>query len=268
MSIFFAIQANNQAIYGIVSALIKFDVQQAIFIAFIIVGCLLVFLCFCGACIACKRMCPIQCLFAIILTLCTVILLALGIALIVATSLIADEMEKACGTDASSSDISQSFNELYTNADSFYCVASNGCVCYSTTIVGAGYTSTNSSSTVTNVQQCTSYLEAAYADYGISFDDISSLQEYLGYFGDIEEQFDCSGICTLQAKYYFSDINNGVPGKLCFDSIKDDLILGEVRGYGIGYTVAGIVCFLVWFVQYGLCCRKNLNGKQGQTKNF
>lgn len=222
--------------------MIEFDVQKAIYLAFMTVGCSLMFLCLVGAFISYKRIIPIHCMFAFILTCCTIILLVLGITLLVTATKITDEMDASCAANASSSGgISQSFNELYSSADSFYCVASNGCTCYSTTIVGAGYSSTNSSTTIVNVQGCTDYLEDAYADYGVSFKDVVALKEYLAYFGEIESQFSCSGICYLKTKYYFSDINNGVPEKICFDSIKNDLILGEVQAYGIGYIIAGVV---------------------------
>ena len=271
MSIWFAVEAKEAAIYGIISALVGVDIQQILFLVLLIIGCFLIFMCCCGGCIAWKRYCLVQCVFSILLTISMLLLLTLGIILIVVTNMVAEEMDVACDpTNTSGNSISEAFNELYTSADSIYCVASNGCVCYESSgrLVGGGYTVTNSSSTVTNVQGCTTYLESAYADYGVSFDDINAIVEYLDYFGEIERDYKCSGICTIKTKYYFSDINIGAPAKTCFDAIRNDLILGDVQGYGIGYTVSGCLLFVIWFVQYGLCCRKNLNAKQGQTKNF
>lgn len=181
-------------------------------------------------------------------------------------------MDKACDpTNTDTSDAVEAFRELYSTADTIYCVnPSGGCECYmnSTRLTGTGYTLVNSSSTVTKVQECTAHLSAAYASYGISFDDIGELTEYLDHFGSIEREYTCSGICTVKNRYYFSDINIGAPTSTCFDNIKDDLILGDVRNYGIGYTVSGAVLFVIWFVQYGLCCRKNQAARQGQTKQF
>ena len=177
-------------------------------------------------------------------------------------------MDKACA-NPDESDITKAFNELYSTADTIYCKASNGWVCFSEIHpVAAGYTNVNSSSTVTKVQECTQYLEDTFKNYGISFDDLGALTEYLDHFGSIESEFKCSGICIVRTQYYFSNINNGIPTKTCFDSIKNDLILGDVRGYGIGYTVTGVVLFVIWFVQYGLCCRRKENARQGQSKNF
>jgi hypothetical protein len=267
MSIFFASMAQQQSIYAIMSALIGFDIQNIIYISFLIIGCILMLLCLCGSCVSYKRKCPVHWIFAAFLTICTLVLLVVGILTIVATTIIASAMDDACAADSDSS-ISESFRELYSSADTFYCVASNGCVCYSTLHVGPGFSATNTSSTVTNAQGCTSFLETAYADYGIDFDGEGGISEYLGYFGDIEKDFKCSGMCDLKPKYYFSDINNGIPVKVCLDSIKNDLILGEVQGYGIGYTIAGAVLFMIWFVQYGLCCRKNPDAEKGETKQF
>jgi hypothetical protein len=224
-------------------------------------------LCLCGSCVAYKRKCPVHWIFAVFLTLCTLCLLVVGIIIIAMTTVVASAIEDACEVGSDSS-ISESFRELYLNADTFYCVAVNGCECYSTIHTGVGFTTTNTSATVTNAQGCTAYLETAYADYGVDLDGEGGIVEYLDYFGDIEDEFNCSGMCVLQTKYYFSDINNGIPEKVCLDSIKDDLILGEVQGYGIGYTVAGCLLVMVWFVQYGLCCRKNLNAEKGETKQF
>lgn len=269
MSIWFAVEAKDAAIYGIISALVGVDIQQILFLALLIIGCFLVFMCLCGGCIAVKRFCFVQCIFAIFLTLSMLILLTLGVILIVVTNMVAEEMDKACGTSASSDDIAEAFNELYTTADTIYCVASNGCICYdSDRATGGGFSSTETSSTVVKVQECTAYLESAYADYGVSFDDINDIIEYLDYFGEIEQDYSCSGICLQKSYYYFSDINKGDPSKTCFDAIKNDLILGDVQGYGIGYTVSGCLLFVIWFIQYGLCCRKNLNARQGQTKQF
>ena len=78
-------EANDAAIYGIVSALVEIDIQNIIFLTFLIIGCILIFLCVCGGCIALKRFCLIQCCFAIFLTLGFIVFLVLGIILIVVT---------------------------------------------------------------------------------------------------------------------------------------------------------------------------------------
>lgn len=205
-----------------------------------------------------------------ILTLSFIIFLTAGIVLFIASGKVVAEMDKACGPNGSNS-IAKSFNELYTNADTIYCKTSGGCVCYSSDpalVNGGTIVGTETSSTVIKVQEWITYLEAAFANYGISFSGIGEIQKYLDYFGEIEKAYKCSGICTVKAIYYFSSIGNGIPKSNCFSSIRNKLILGDIRNYGIGYIVTGVVLFVIWFIQYGLCCRKNQNARRGATKQF
>lgn len=188
-------------------------------------------------------------------------------------------MDKICSGTSTYSSIKDAFSKLYTSADNIYCVSSSstGCRCYTKTAIVGSYsgktyytsqTSTLSGYTVvTKVQSCTSYLSTAYASYGISFSDISALSSYLDYFGQIESSYSCSGFCTALPIFYFSDSYTSLPSKACKDSIKNDLLDGEMKFYGIGFTVIGSIMFLIWFVQYGLCCRKKDNSGQG-TKRF
>lgn len=258
--------------FGIIGSIANFDLQNAIFLTFLIFGFILFFLALCGGCIAWKRFCVVQCFFSIFITLAFIFFYIFGISLLILTTNIGDALDKACDP-TENGDVVEAFRELYVSANTIYCVSSStGCECYSDgsnpNAAGVGYTAINSSSTVVNVQSCTDHLEQAYANYGIDFDSTSDLAEFLGHFGTIEKEFKCSGICTLQNRYYFSDINIGVPEKTCIDVIKDELVLGEVRGFGIGYTVTACILFLIWFVQYGLCCRAKEAARQGNTKQF
>lgn len=146
--------------------------------------------------------------------------------MIVVTEATAKEMDKACDPSNSGKAV-EAFRELYSTADTLYCVNSaTGCECYvnatSAHLTGAGYVLVNTSDTVTKVQECTAHLSQAYANYGISFDDIGELTKFLDHFGDIEKEYKCSGICTIKNRYYFSDINLGAPTSTCFDNIKND----------------------------------------------
>ena len=159
-------------------------------------------------------------------------------------------------------------NELYSTSDSFYCVAPpSGCSCYLSHNAGTSPRSYYSTSpTIYNVQDCTAYLAAAYANYGVSFDDINEIIEYLDYFGEIEDEYNCSGICSMLNVYYFSNSNNGQPEKKCQAAITDDILTDQVQAMGIGYFITGCIAFIVLFIQYGLCCRKNRTG--GDTRKF
>ena len=106
---------------------------------------------------------------------------------------------------------------------------------------------------VTKLQQCSTLsIQTAYGNYTVSVDDIDDFLVYLDYFGDIEEEYSCSGVCNYEVVYYFSNTLNGRPEKECYKSIRDELLLGEMRGMGIGFVVSGIVLLIVIFVQYGL----------------
>ena len=110
---------------------------------------------------------------------------------------------------------------------------------------------------VLNVQDCEQRIvEQAFLNYSVSFDDYQDLVTYLDYFGEVEEEYHWSGICDYEAVYYFSNSLNGRPDKACYVPIKDELLLGEMLGMGIGFLISGIILSFVLFIQYGLWCRK------------
>lgn len=131
---------------------------------------------------------------------------------------------------------------MYTQCDSFYCVAPpNGCTCFVQLPIpldGGSYSIVETDYTVTNVQGCTQYLKEAFADYEIDFDDVQGIVKFLDYFGRVEEGYKCSGICETQEKYYFYNSAAGYPDHPCLSSIRTEMVEGELRNLGIGYTVA------------------------------
>jgi len=150
------LEAKDSAIYGIVGSLAKVDLKQILFVAFVVLGCFLIFLCCCGACIALKRLCLVHCCFFLIITLAFIFFLVIGLALVIVTTKMGDSMTKACNS-SDTGDVVEAFRELYTTADSFYCrTGGSGCECYSNGTnpyaTGLGYTNVNSSSTVVNSQ--------------------------------------------------------------------------------------------------------------------
>lgn len=201
--------------------------------------------------------------------------LALGIALIAIAVVFADQLDELCSDSNSDSSFQTSLAELYSRSDSFYCVAVNGCICYtgptyipSDKPLGSTNTDTGAANIVTKVQECTVYLEAAYADYDVDFDDIDAIIRYLDLFGDLEKEFSCSGICTIQSVYYFSDSSQGQPTQKCQDPMRDEVLLSDVLGMGIGYVVTGVVILFVWFIQFGLCCREETDDEPKERKDY
>ena len=104
-------------------------------------------------------------------------------------------------------------------------------------------------------------VQTAYANYSVSFDDYDDLITYLDYFGEVEEEYECSGVCDYEVVYYFSNTLNGKPYEACYVPIRDELLLGEMYDMGIGYLITGQILGIVLFIQYGLWCRKNKKKK-------
>lgn len=214
-----------------------------------------------GMWVSLYRLCCWHWLFAILMWVFTAFFLVLGAGLIAAGKLAANYLDEMWSSGNADNTIQKSLKELYSKADTIYCVATNGCTCYATYTAPTSprvyvMSLVSTSSTVTSVQGCKAYLETAYKDYGVSFDDINAIITYLNYFGEIEKGYTCSGVCTQMPIYYFSDCSTSKPTKKCQDSIRDDILLGEVVPMGIGFLIIGCLLFIVWFIQYGLCCRK------------
>lgn len=254
--------------YEIIGEIAGFTLNTYLFYLFLLLGILLLLLMLFGCCVAWKRMCCPHCLFAFITTFYTVFFIGVGIAMAVVAILAANQLEDMCSSGGSS-EIQKAFSEIYSRSDTFYCVSgSSGCECRVTHTVTSSTRTYNTVTTggIIKVQECSAQLQAAYASYGVSFDDINSIITYLNYFGQIEEGYTCSGMCTQLPVYYFWDSTQGEPPKKCIDPITDEILRGEILGLGIGYAIVGLVIFVIWFVQYGLCCRKKQ--PPGGTKRF
>lgn len=73
----------------------------------------------------------------------------------------------------------------------------------------------------------------------------SGTTKYLALLKWIEESFSCSGFCTAQKFYLFSDINNGKPGGGCLTEMHD-WVMENFLIYGIISIIFGI--YLVIFI--------------------
>lgn len=142
----------------------------------------------------------------------TVFFLVIGITLIAIAIVSSDQLDEACSSTNSDGDFQKALRELYSRADAFYCTQAD-CTWYVGTYTPGpsrtAITPTNTTTSVDNVQGCQARLTAAYADYGVDFSDINDIIEYLDYFGDVEKEYKCSGICTKQDIYYFSVASAG-----------------------------------------------------------
>jgi hypothetical protein len=91
--------------------------------------------------------------------------------------------------------------------------------------------------------------------------------DYFDLIEWIEEEFDCSGLCTEVDYYLFSDINRGNPDDDCMSALKDwasEMLLL----FGIITVVFGTWLIVDMVVSYCLCCntRKYVQ-KSGDENN-
>jgi len=210
VSIVFGFIARENVMYGIIGEIADYDLQETIFLICLILGLVLIFMMLCTLCIAWKRYCCVQLIYTFLLTLFFIIYLVLGIVIAYVATYSADELEKLCTEDSgANNDFQKAMNELYSSADEIYCRSTlDACLCepFSHSTVGgervAPYETTGSGG-ISNVQGCSDNLQDAYADYDIDFNSVNEIVDYLDYFGDIEEEYSCSGICDYQSVYYF-----------------------------------------------------------------
>jgi len=148
----------------------------------------------CGLFTAVKRIAFCHWIFAILVIFSAIFFVALGIALIAISQEYKNELDDLCSENQMDSDFQKAFGELYSSADTIYCKAAPfNCVCYVQHAVIAVNITTSPielPTTIRNVQECRDGLEEAYKDYNIDFDDTSGLSDYLGYFGEIEEDYE------------------------------------------------------------------------------
>ena len=268
MSIVLGFIAKENVMYGVIGAVADYDVQNIIFLVCVILGCVLLFIMLCMICLAYKRNCFVHWIFVFILTICFVVYTVLGVAIMYAAIYSADQLEELCSeSSTSSNDFKDAMDELYETCDTFYCTGVCQCdLNYDPDDLARSDYIGSPGAPAQNVQDCEALIEAAFADYAIDFDDLDDIIEYLDYFGEIESEYDCSGICEFRNVYFFSDTTDGPVFDACWEPIKDEILLGEILAMGIAYLIAGIVLFIVLFVQYGLCCRKKDQRQQQQKE--
>jgi hypothetical protein len=66
-------------------------------------------------------------------------------------------------------------------------------------------------------------------------------------FADLEKTYSCSGLCTKNKYYVYSDVNKGPPLNTCEAGLKD-YITSNFYNYGVGFSVMSVWFFVCWFV--------------------
>ncbi|KAL4470293.1 hypothetical protein ABPG74_011904 [Tetrahymena malaccensis] len=160
-------------------------------------------------------------------------------------------------------------NQFKQNLQPYFCrsLTSPYCPCYVTdtskwnaadiTSAGIIFTQTSSSKDVKSVTEC-SYIETK----------VSGSQTEIDLLKAVEEQFNCTGICTSDIIYYFSDINRGPPSSSngCFKPLKD-LLLKIIGGVFIFVVISTVFSFLNVLFGFVNCCCAKYDNAQNQNQN-
>ena len=65
----------------------------------------------------------------------------------------------------------------------------------------------------------------------------------LSFIGWMEERWQCSGLCTVQKYYYYSDVNNGQPIRACKENMLDYINRWYMGTYAL-VIISAVIIFL------------------------
>ena len=88
-------------------------------------------------------------------------------------------------------------------------------------------------------------------------------KDYLDVLEWIEDEFKCSGFCTETTYYLFSDVNKGKPEGTCFGEV-NDWVQDNFTTYGAVAIAVGSYMVLVLFLSCGICCNSGERKKKKQ----
>ena len=76
----------------------------------------------------------------------------------------------------------------------------------------------------------------------------------INFYQELEDEFQCSGMCQAGLFYFSRDISEGPPVRTCFSKIKH-VIERSAMPFARSTMVTGIVCLLLFFMHFGLYLR-------------
>ena len=138
-----------------------------------------------------------------------------------------DELDKNCGTASNPTGTAKMLQNIYTLTEDYFC--KDPCYCKGTPPPGvtglvweADYTVSTSDPKflVSSFSECTTQVEAAFADYEISVSDLTGT--VFDFFKDLEEKFNCAGICYTYQIYVYSDVTQGAPTANCREGFEEE----------------------------------------------
>ncbi|EAR89551.2 tetraspanin family protein (macronuclear) [Tetrahymena thermophila SB210] len=97
---------------------------------------------------------------------------------------------------------------------------------------------------------------------------IQNSQTEIDLLKAVEEQFNCTGICSSDVIYYFSDINRGPPSSTsgCYKPLKD-LLLKIIGGVFIFVVISTVFSFLNVLFGFVNCCCAKYDTPQNQNQD-
>lgn len=189
-----------------------------------------------------------------------------GIALYGIQSKAGELLDEACAGDESGEGAQATFKNIITNvyskADAFFC-DNTLCPCQGSHAEFLAAGKTYDPAGKIKAQDCDGdHLIDLYNQLGL--DNIYSVSNddekkdkvvgLIDYFGKIESEFECSGVCTKKDWYYFSDITKGLPPNSCKDDIKNKVLKYDVGNYGLGMLLIAAFVALPWLLHFPLYC--------------
>eukprot|EP00347_Sterkiella_histriomuscorum_P001366 403372312 len=97
--------------------------------------------------------------------------------------------------------------------------------------------------------------------------------QYVPLLKQIEEDYDCSGVCKQADKFIFSNINDGIPKQSCLEPLKNH-VLENIKIYLIVFAVITGQILIANFIMSVMCivkckrrcCPKKKNNKKKYPK--
>jgi len=71
-------------------------------------------------------------------------------------------------------------------------------------------------------------------------------------FGWVETNYNCSGICTQESIYYFSDVGVGAPTNNCLNAITGPVLFDMTGKYGTAFIIIWFFILIGWCMHWGV----------------
>ena len=109
---------------------------------------------------------------------------------------------------------------------------------------------------------CYEYLQSTNQTQGTYYEINES---YKGLFEDLEDEFNCNGVCRPGIFYLFKDVVEGPPTKRCLDSAIEYFGRRPIA-VGVVLLVSCFLTFITFVISFSLCsCCKKCGGDKSKS---